>query len=190
MAGTNNPVSWFYAPTRGKSDVTQQQYDFRDNQAQQQYYLNPRPTGPCQNFEPAAEWASQFVSMNYTGNFGSTAAGGCDIDLYSRLMLGDEGTQRTKGHQQVFARPWATTPNMGGGPSAAEKDVESQLIQSMPVRTRKECSTVSDKFFSNQFDPLIPSVKNDLRDVNNFVQSWVRGGEPTRLISQKSVDQK
>jgi hypothetical protein len=32
-----NPVSWFYAPTRGKSDVTQMDHDFKDNAAQQSY---------------------------------------------------------------------------------------------------------------------------------------------------------
>jgi hypothetical protein len=188
---TNNPLSWFYAPTRPKNDVTQMGYDIRDNKQQQDYYLStarPQPS-PCQDFDSKADWASQFVTMNYTGNFGNTAAGGCDIDLYSRLALGDAGTQRAKGHQQTFARPWATTPYMAGGPSAGEKDTESQLIQSVPVRTRKECSTVSDKFFANQFDPLLNSVKTDIQEAGNFVQSWSRGGEPTRLLRQKAVSQ-
>jgi len=185
-----NPVSWFYAPTRGKSDVTQMDHDFKDNAAQQSYYMNSAPNqraSACQDFEGNAEWASQFVTMNYTGNYGNTAAGGCDADLYSRLMLGDEGTQRVKGHQQLFARPWATTPNLGGGPSAAAKDTESRLIQSMPVRTPKECSTVTDKFFSTQFDPQLPSVQQEMKDVNNFVQTWARGGDPTRIVYKKIV---
>jgi len=188
---TNNPLSWFYAPTRPKSDVTQMGYDARDNKTQQDYYLSsarPAPT-PCQDFDSKALWASQFVAMNYTGNFGNTAAGGCDVDLYSRLALGDPGTQRAKGHQQVFARPWATTPWMAGGPSESEKDIESQLIQSVPVRTRKECSTVSDKFFANQFDPLLASVKNDIKDSSTFTQTWSRGGDPTRLLRQNAVSQ-
>lgn len=186
---TNNPLSWFYAPTRPKNDVHQMQHDFKDNQAQQEYWMtSARPIpSPCQDFDSNANWASQFVTMNYTGNYGNTAAGGCDVDLYSRLVLGDPGTQRAKGHQQVFARPWATTPWMSGGPSASEKDIESQLIQSVPVRTRKECSTVTDKFFPNQFDPLIQSVRDEMKDLNNFQQTWARGGDPTRLNRQKAV---
>lgn len=186
---TNNPQQWFYAPTRQKNDTVQQNYDARDNQNQQDYYMStarPLPS-PCQDIGPIADFASGFVTMNMTGNYGNTAAGGCDVDLYSRLALGDPGTQRLKGHQQTFARPWATTPNMGGGPSAANKDIESQLIQSASIRTRKECSTVTDKFFPQQFDPLIPSVRDELRDVNNFVQTWARGGDATRLVRQKAV---
>jgi len=188
---TSNPMQWFYAPTRGKNDSVQRDYDARDNKAQQSYYLSTArpPPEPCQDFNPVADFASSFVTMNYTGNFGNTAAGGCDIDLYSRLALGDPGTQRLKGHQQTFARPWATTPNMGGGAPSYSKDTESQLIQSMPVRTRKECSTVTDKFFPQQFDPLIPEVQAEMREVNNFVQSWARGGDPTRLVRQKAVSE-
>ena len=187
---TPNPMSWFFTPTRGKNDVTQKDYEIRDNAAQQSYYMNSAPNqaaSSCQDFEPKADWASQFVTLNYTGNYGNTAAGGCDTDLYSRLILGDEGTQRQKGHQQTFARPWATTPNLGGGPSAASKDTESQLIQSIPVRTPKECSTVTDKFFSTQFDPQLPSVQQEMKSVNNFVQTWARGGDPTRIAYKKIV---
>lgn len=185
---TVNPTSWFYAPTRPKNDVQHAEYDVRDNAAQQSYYMNAvQPSAGCQDFDPKSTWASQFVTMNYTGNYGNTAAGGCDTDLYSRLLLGDVNTQRVKGHQQTFARPWATTPNLGGGPSAANKDIESQLIQSAMIRTPKECSTVTDKFFANQYDPQLPSVQAEMKDVNNFVQTWSRGGDPTRLLYKNSV---
>lgn len=190
---TQNPLSWFYAPTRPKADTTQMQYDSRDNAAQQQYYLtSARPTpNPCQNPDATGDFASSYVTMNFTGNYGNTAAGGCDVDLYSRLILGDPGTQRPKGNQQLFARPWASTPFMSqqGAPQDA-KDVESRLQQSLPVRQRKECSTVSDKFFPQQFDPLIPQVSSEIKNVNNWVNSdWVRGGDPTRIIRQKALNQ-
>lgn len=187
---TNNPQQWFYAPTRQRNDTVQQDYNARDNKSHQDYYLSTaRPADSCQNFDAIADFASSFVTMNYTGNFGNTAGGGCDVDLYSRLALGDPGTQRLKGHQQTFARPWATTPNMGGGPSAANKDIESRLIQSAPIRTRKECSTVSDKFFPQQFDPLLQSVRDDMKEASGFVQTWSRGGDPTRLIRNKAVSE-
>jgi hypothetical protein len=187
---TSNPISWFYAPTRPKADTRQMQYDSVDNAAQQSYYLNARPPAGCQNPDSTGDFASSFVTMNYTGNYGNTAAGGCDADLYSRLMLGDPNTQREKGHQQLFARPWASTPFMSGGAPQDKKDIESGLIQSAPVRQRKECSTVTDKFFPNQFDPQIPSVRAELRDVNNWVHSdWVRGGDPTRIIRQKGTNE-
>ena len=77
---------------------------------------------------------------------------------------------------------------MANGAPTEDKDTESKLIQSVPVRSRKECSTVTDKFFSNQFDPLIPSVRDEIKNVNNWVNAdWTRGGDPTRLIRQKAV---
>lgn len=189
---SSNPLSWFYAPTRPKSDTTQLKYDAADNAAQQQYYLStarPAPA-PCQNPMATGDFAADYVTMNFTGNYGNTAAGGCDVDLYSRLLLGDPNTQRPKGPQQLFARAWASTPFMSQqGAPQDEKDTESRLIQSVPVRQRKECSTVSDKFFPQQFDPLIPSVRAEIQNVNNWVHSdWTRGGDPTRLIRQKSVE--
>lgn len=190
---TSNPLSWFYAPTRAKADTVQMQYDAIDNAAQQKYYLTtarPAPT-PCQNPDATGGFAAPFVTMNFTGNYGNTAAGGCDADLYSRLLLGDPNTQRVKGPQQLFERPWASTPFMSQqGAPQDKKDDESRLIQSMPVRQRKECSTVTDKFFPQQFDPLIPSVRDELKNVNNWVHSdWVRGGDPTRIIRQKALNE-
>ena len=188
---TSNPLSWFNSPTRPKADVQQMKYDAMDNAAQQGYYLStarPAPA-PCQDPMATGDFASQYVTMNFTGNYGNTAAGGCDADLYSRIILGDPNTQRVKGPQQTFARPWASTPFMANGAPTEDKDIESKLIQSMPVRSRKECSTVSDKFFSNQFDPLIPAVRDEIKNVNNWVHSdWTRGGDPTRLIRQKAVN--
>ena len=190
---TLNPMSWFYATTRPKADTRQLQYDAHDNASQQQYYLStarPTPT-PCQNPDKTGNFAAPYVTMNFTGNYGNTAAGGCDVDLYSRLMLGDEHTQREKGHQQTFARPWASTPFMqGAGAPVDKKDDESRLIQSVPVRSRKECSTVTDKFFANHFDPLIPAVKDEIKNVNNWIvpSDWTRGGAPSRLVRHKIED--
>lgn len=186
---TSNPLSWFYAPTRPKADTRQIQYESADNFAQQKYYLSTNPApAPCQDPMKTGDFASQYLTMNFTGNYGNTAAGGCDVDLYSRMILGDPNTQRPKGHQQVFARPWASSPFMANGAPTDDKDTESRLIQSVPVRSRKECSTVSDKFFANQFDPLIPEVRDEIKNVDNWVHSdWVRGGDPTRLIRQKAV---
>jgi hypothetical protein len=187
---TLNPMSWFYATTRPKADTRQMQYDEHDNGAQQQYYLSTaRPVPhPCQNPNSTGNFAAPYVTMNFTGNYGNTAAGGCDVDLYSRLILGDEHTQREKGHQQTFARGFSSTPFMkGAGAPVDKKDVESKLIQSLPIRGRKECTTVTDKFFSNQFDPLIPSIKEDIKTMAGWTapEDWIRGGAPSRILRQQ-----
>ena len=179
---TQTPTSWFFSSTRPKADVYDVQKQSLENAQQLQYYVQPRPA-PCQNPDATGDFAAPFVTMNYTGNFGNTAAGGCDVDLYSRMLIGDPNTQRPKGHQQTFARPWATTPNMLGGAPQSDKDTESRLIHSIPIRSRKDVSTVTDKTFTNQWDPLIPDLRAEIKDVNNWVESaWVRGGDPSRLV--------
>jgi hypothetical protein len=179
---TQTPTSWFFSATRPKADVYDVQKQAFENAQQLQYYVQPKPVA-CQDPDQTGDFAAPFVTMNYTGNYGNTAAGGCDVDLYSRMLLGDPNTQRPKGAQQLFARPWATTPNMLGGAPQDAKDNESRLIQAVPVRNRKDVSTVTDKTFTNQWDPLLPELRNEIRDVNNWVESaWVRGGDPSRLV--------
>jgi hypothetical protein len=141
--------------------------------------------------EGAMTFATNFPAMNYSGAGGGqgglTAVGGQDVDLYSRLILGDEGTFRVKGHQQLFARPYATTPNMGGGPSASAKDTESKLIQSQVIRQPKEFGTVTDKTFPWVWTPMIPELRSEMSDVNTYVEQWTRGGEPSRLVVKNRV---
>jgi hypothetical protein len=187
---TKNPESWFYTATRPKNDTVKQNQEAEQNSGALNWNLtHPVPdeqTRGC-TMERTTAFASQFPTMNYTGNYGNTAVGGCDIDLYSRLMLGDVNTQRVKGHQQVFARPWATTPNMGGGPGVTQKDTESRLIQAVPVRQRKEFGTVTDKTFPNYWTPMIPELRSEMSDVNTYVEQWTRGGDPSRLNVKNRV---
>jgi hypothetical protein len=184
---THNPMSWFYATSRPKNDVVKQ-----DQEAAQNYGSLQWQTGqPLPSMEGALTFATNFPAMNYSGSGGgqggSTAVGGQDVDLLSRLLLGDEGTFRVKGHQQLFARPYATTPNMGGGPSASAKDTESKLIQSQVIRQPKEFGTVTDKTFPWVWTPMIPELRSEMSDVNTYVEQWTRGGEPSRLVVKNRV---
>lgn len=188
---TNNPLSWFYSPTRPKQDTYKQDTEATQNYNYLRWQVTQRDNTDEQTrgctMNHTTHFATGFPAMNYTGNYGNTAVGGCDVDLYSRLVLGDEGTFRVKGHQQLFPRPWATTPNMGGGPSAAMKDTESKLIQSAPIRQTKECGTVTDKTFGNYWTPMIPELRGEMADVNTYVEQWTRGGDPSRLIFKDRV---
>jgi hypothetical protein len=187
---TTNPMSWFYSTTRPKNDVVKQNQEASQNfnalTWQTSTRLPDEQTRSC-TMDQTTKFATGFPALNYTGNYGNTAVGGCDVDLYSRLLLGDEGTFRVKGHQQLFARPWATTPNMGGGPSASAKDTESRLIQSAPIRQLKGCGTVTDKTFPNYWTPMIPELRSEMGDVNTYVEQWTRGGEPSRLVAKNRV---
>ena len=81
------------------------------------------------------------------------------------------------------ARPFSTVPYMGGGRGNA--DVETLLQHSEQVRQGKECGTVTEEFFTQQYTPLIPSVKANIQNPKNLVpevaaSGWIRGGIPSR----------
>jgi hypothetical protein len=81
------------------------------------------------------------------------------------------------------ARPFATVPYMGGG--RGNPDVESLLLHSEQVRQGKECGTVTEEFFDQQYTPLIQTVKENIQNPKNLVpevaaNGWIRGGIPSR----------
>lgn len=81
------------------------------------------------------------------------------------------------------ARPFLTVPFMqGGNPS---RDVESLLLHSEQVRMGKECGTVSEQFFSQQYTPMIPILQKNVQNPKNIIpevasQGWIHGGIPSR----------
>ena len=65
---------------------------------------------------------------------------------------------------------------------------ESGLIHSAPPRNTKEASTIMDKTIPNFYQPLIAIKKSEYSNPNNWVESWTRGGDATRLVQTKRVD--
>jgi len=81
------------------------------------------------------------------------------------------------------ARPFLSVPFMGGGRGNAE--VESYLIHSEQVRQGKECGTISEQEFTNQYTPMIPLVKENIQNPKNLIPEvaspgWIHGGLPSR----------
>jgi hypothetical protein len=72
---------------------------------------------------------------------------------------------------------------MAGG--RGNQDVESFLLHSEQVRMGKECGTVTEQFFDQQYTPMIPLLSKNVQNPNNLVEEvaspgWVRGGLPSR----------
>lgn len=81
------------------------------------------------------------------------------------------------------ARPYNTIPFMGNG--RGNPDVESRLLHSEQVRLGKECGTVTEQFFDQQYTPQIPLLAKYIQNPNNLVEEvaqpgWIRGGVPSR----------
>lgn len=185
MNQSTNTYDWFFAPTRIKADSYQQDTNaFADKSALTRQTLS-LSAGCSDTLNPAAAVADQ-PGLIARGGFGM--AGGCKVDENTELRWGIEGAHRQKGPKQLWARPFATTPFMGGGEPQAV-DEESGLIRSAPPRNRKEASTIMDKTIPNFYQPLISTKASAYTDVNHWVEQWTRGGDPTRLVQTKRVSE-
>ena len=84
---------------------------------------------------------------------------------------------------RVQPRPFATVPYMGRGKGDAQ--LESKLQMSAFVRQGKECGTISETFYENQFTPMIPYVAENVQNPVHLIpevasKGWVRAGVPSR----------
>ncbi len=176
---SNFGLPYFYAGTRQGEAARDVQQNERGKSVIQDAY----PYG-CGN-----AWATSAIAENPgmipKGNYGSNA-GGCDVNKYSDLLLGDPGTSRMKGPKQVFARPFATTPFLGMG-TLDYIDDQSRVMFGHSTANRKSIQTVTDKQFP-VFTPLLPEKESDIVDSEYFVEPFPRGGVVTRLIPKTRVD--
>lgn len=179
---SENPLSWFFAPTRGVTDTKNNREIANTNG--RSYALSQVEAGCSSSMNPAAAMADNVGFIASAGQ--GMAPGGCSVDLNTELKWGMEGAHRVKGPKQLWQRPFATTPNLGGG-DPSEVDTESNLLQSMSIRNRKETNTISDKTIPHYFTPLIDDKAEEVKDPDNWVEPWTRGGDSTRLIPMKRV---
>ena len=111
-----------------------------------------------------------------------------DTDSILRNHAVQENSQRCPIHPQ--SRPFLTVPYMGKG--RGEPVLEARLQQSEFVRTGKDCMTVTDKPFTNQFTPLQPHVEKNIQNPVHLIPEvaaagWVHGGIPSRQYVRDNV---
>lgn len=141
-------------------------------------------SGGCGNVS-GINVAAEHPGLIPQGGYGNTP-GGCGIETQSDLLFGAPGTARFKGPKQVFARPFATTPNLSMG-SVEHIDDQSRAIFGHSTANRKSIQTVTDKQFP-VFEPLIPEKAADIPENNYFVEPFLRGGLSARLVAHNRVD--
>ena len=119
-----------------------------------------------------------------TQNRGTTVKDGygiseCNINGDSRLRHGVQ-KRRYKVDQQLFPRPYLTTPNIAKG--EFKPDLETRMISSLQHKKHPQMQYYSEK---NVFVPLTESLAETIQDPKHIVQetvnvSWIRGGLPSR----------
>lgn len=180
---STNVLDYFFAPTRIKSDSYVEAAKNVANTSALTRQTGATDAGCSSTLNPAAAMADQ-PGMIAMGGFG--LPGGCKVDENTELRWGVPGAWRQKGPKQLWARPFATTPNLGGGDQTAVDD-ESTLIHSALIRNRKEANSIMDKPIPNYYQPLISQKLSEYANPTNWVESWTRGGDATRLVDTKRV---
>ena len=132
--------------------------------------------------------AAQYIGIIPKGNMGNAPEEGCAVDTQNSLLWGDPNTQRPKGAQQLFPRPWATTPFLAMG-SVEDIPDQTKVMFGHSTANRKSIQTVTDKQFP-VFQPLLQSKEADIPANNYFVEPFLRGGLASRLIPKQRVDLK
>jgi len=102
-------------------------------------------------------------------------------------VLRNHAIQTTSPHcslrAKAQARPFVTVPYMGRG--RGEAQLESKLQQATYGRQGRDCGTISDTFYENQFTPLIPYVARNVQNPVHLIPEvasagWTRAGAPSR----------
>ena len=124
------------------------------------------------------------VLQTSTDNRGVTIKDGygiseCNIDGDSNLRIG-EFKRHYKSDQQLFPRPYLTTPMISKG--KAKPNLESKLINSQQVKKHSQMQYVSEQ---NMYTPMVSSLQETVQAPEHIIQEfvsrdWVRGGIPSR----------
>jgi hypothetical protein len=184
MSSTNS-LDYFYAPTRIRSDEYSEAQQNIGSTSALTRQTTAIGSGCSDTLNPAAAMADQpgFIA---TGGFGGL---GCKVDESTDLKWGIPGAWRQKGKHELWARPFATTPNLGGGDQSKVND-ESYLIHSALIKNRKEANTIMDSTFPGFFAPLLDLQATEFKNPHNWVQEWTWGGDSTRLVQTKRTEVK
>ena len=92
-------------------------------------------------------------------------------------------SHKTKCGKLLQARPYSTTPYMGGGKTCTLfPNVESKLKFSEITTVPKSINSLSG-ITIDRFIPLIPCIEDNIQDTKHLVPThWVRGGADTRAV--------
>lgn len=111
----------------------------------------------------------------------------CNINKDTELRHGLQ-KRRYKVDQQLFPRPFTTTPFIAKG--EFKPDLESRMLSSLQVVKHKQMQNVDE---NNVYIPLTPNLAATVQDPVHIIpeyvnEKWVRGGVPSRQ-AVKDFDQ-
>jgi hypothetical protein len=109
---------------------------------------------------------------------------GCVVDQSTDLRVGK--TKRfPKCPQQLFQRPYLTTPGMQRG--AGNPALESQLLPGEATSEKRQCNTLSGITIPHYFTPLVDHLAYNVQNPVHLIEEvaepgWIRSGAASRLV--------
>ena len=123
----------------------------------------------------------QYDHTNLRASIGYGVADGCVVDQYSSLRNDPKQLTRDRCKIQLFERVFQGCPNLK--PTVADPGAELPLQHGVSTTTLEGVSLSCKKAIMEQPTyhnvPLVDCMK-DIQDPNHLVESWTRGGDPTR----------
>jgi hypothetical protein len=125
--------------------------------------------------------------VNLTGRTGYGVAEGCVVDSYSQLRNDPAQLTRDRCRIQLFSRIFQGGPNLRCG--IVDPDQEMPILQGSGSRdlagVQYPCARSLMELETNHPMPMLECIKS-VQTPEHTVESWVRGGEPTRDIVRRA----
>ena len=129
------------------------------------------------------------VMINFQGGHGWMGEKGCLIDSDSELRENQDKLTNKRYIHQLTERPHLTTGNLVRG--YHDVDTESVIRVGNFASDDRSCNSLSGVTIGNYFTPMIPRLQDEVQNPThiipeNSLDSWVRGGLPTRQMQRNS----
>ena len=150
------------------------------------YHLDNMYGCDC-TLEKAREVQLSQPNVNFNGGKGWMGEEGCTIDTDSKLRIGED--ENSKLTNKNFIHQYPNLLNQGFfGKGVYNVDAETELRDSDMTTEQRPCNALSGSTtLPYSIPPMLAKLETEVQDTKNIIpeesmDSWVRGGLPTRQI--------
>ncbi len=150
------------------------------------YHLDNMYGCDC-TLEKAREVQLSQPNVNFNGGKGWMGEEGCTIDTDSKLRIGED--ENSKLTNKNFIHQYPNLLNQGFfGKGVYNVDAETELRDSDMTTEQRPCNALSGSTtLPYSITPMLAKLETEIQDTKNIIpeesmDSWVRGGLPTRQI--------
>ena len=186
---SNNDVDMVFSLEKKaslKSDPAVVNLEIQQAMGPGNYHLDNMYGCDC-TLEKAREVQLSQPNVNFNGGKGWMGEEGCTIDTDSKLRIGED--ENSKLTNKNFIHQYPNLLNQGFfGKGVYNVDAETELRDSDMTTEQRPCNALSGSTtLPYSITPMLAKLETEVQDTKNIIpeesmDSWVRGGLPTRQI--------